>query len=306
MANIWDGITKMQKDQLSSQLASLKTVTMSNAISEMGQKASNKTVKGFNGIRRMFNVSSLREPEVVPLAERIADCKKRLDLKSADELLDETRRVILEKLKSTGISFEGNPSDDALSVAIIEAGCKSFKNQIPNELTPAQKADAIYQRYNERMISLLKKKYADATGDQKKKINEQMQKEIDSMSDESKKELCKALGVEEVTGETLAKLISTSAGASALMLALNASGFGAFMALTTIIHAIFTTTLGITLPFAVYTTSTSLLSFFLGPVGWFIFAGAEIYMLNRNKNKVIYELLAQVVWASVLECRESN
>ena len=114
--------------------------------------------------------------------------------------------------------------------------------------------------------------------------------------------LSKALGVEKVTGEMLSKFISTSAGASALMIALNASGFGAFMALTTIIHAVFTTTLGITLPFAVYTTSTSVLSFFLGPAGWILFAGAEIFMFNRNKNKIIYELLSQVVWSAVLEC----
>ena len=74
------------------------------------------------------------------------------------------------------------------------------------------------------------------------------------------------------------------------------------MALTTIMHAVFTTTLGITLPFVAYTTSTSILSFLLGPAGWIIFAGVEIFMFNSNKNKMIYELLSQVVWASVLEC----
>lgn len=302
MPNVWDGIKKMDNEQLSSQLASLKTVTMSNVFSEIGQKASNKTVKVFNGIRKIFNASAVKEPEVVPLDKRIANCKASLDLKSRETLLNETREVLKEKLKSANIHIEENPSNDALSVAVIEAACKNFKSQIDDELTPAQKADAVYQRYNERLISQTRKKYEASSEEEKRKISAQMQSEIESMSTEQKEELKKALGIEKLTGETLAKFISTSAGATALMLALNASGFGAFMALTTIIHAVFTTTLGITVPFAVYTTSTSILSFFLGPAGWIIFASAEIFMLNHNKNKIIYELLAQVVWASVLNC----
>ena len=300
MPNVIDGINKMQTDQLSSQLASLKTVTMSNVFSEMRQKASNKAVKGFNGVRKIFNANLVREPEVVPLDKRIADCKADLALKGREEILSETRSILIEKLASIGVYLSSNPSDDEISVAVIDAGCKNFKKQISDGLTPAQKADAIYQRYNEKLVAQTQEKYEKASETEKRKICEQLQKEVDSMPDERMEKLREALGVNKVTGEVLTNFISTSAGASALLLALNASGFGAFMALTTIMHAVFTTTLGITLPFAVYTTSTTILSFFLGPAGWIFLVGTEIILFNRNKNKLIYELLSQIVWSSVL------
>lgn len=304
MPNVMDGVRRMEKDQLSSQLASLKTVTMANVYSEMGQKASKGTVKAFNGIRRLFNAAPVKEPEVISLDERIANCKAELDYKGKDELVSEMRSTLVQKINalSIGALLSDNTSDDELSICVIDAACKNFKKQINDDLSPAQKADAVYQRYNERLLAQTKEKYDKATDAEKKEINAQMQKEIDSMSVEQREELRKALGVEKVTGETLTKLISTSAGASALLIALNASGFGAFMALTSIMHAVFTTMLGITLPFVAYTTSTSILSFFLGPAGWIIFAGAEIFMLNGNKNKLIYELMSQIVWSSVLTC----
>lgn len=302
MPNVMDGIRKMEKEDLCSQLASLKTVTMTNIVSEMGQKTSSKAVKAFNGMRKLFNAAPVKEPVVVPLNDRIENCKAELNSKSKDELIEEMRSVLIQKIRDAGDASIGELSDDGLSVCVIEAGCRNFKKQINGHLTYAQKADAIYQRYNERLIAQTQEKYNKASEEEKKKITAQMQRSFDAMPAEQKEELCKALGVEKVTGETLAKLISTSAGASALLIALNVSGFGAFMALTTIMHAVFTTTLGITLPFAAYTTSTSILSFFLGPAGWIIFAGAEFFMLQKNRNRLIYELLSQIVWASVLAC----
>lgn len=302
MANVMDGIRKMEKEELCSQLASLKTVTMTNIVSEMGQKTSSKAVKAFNGMRKLFHVAPVKEPAVVPLNDRIENCKAELNSKSKDELIEEMRSVLIQKIRDAGDVSNGELSDDGLSVYVIETGCKNFKNQINEHLTYAQKADAIYQRYNERLIAQTREKYNKASEEEKRKITAEMQRDFDAMPAEKKEELRRALGVEKVTGEALAKLISTSAGASALLIALNASGFGAFMALTTIMHAVFTTTLGITLPFAAYTTSTSILSFFLGPAGWIIFFGAEFFMLHRNRNKLIYELLSQIVWASVLAC----
>lgn len=302
MPNIIDGINKMQKEQLCYQLATLKTVTMSNVFSEMGQKVSHTTVKVFNGLRSLFDVAPVKEPTIVPLDQRIANCNTTLSAKSQNELIEDMRKTLIEKVNSVGNSLRDDISDDALDVCVIEVACKKFKKSINSSLSPAQKADAIYQRYNENLISQTQEKYKKASNAEKADIDKQLQEGIDSLSDEQKEEMKKALQVDKVTGETLKKFLTTSAGASALLIALNASGFGAFMALTTIMHAVFTTTLGITLPFVAYTTSTSILSFLLGPAGWIIFAGAEIFMFNNNKNKLIYELMAQVVWSSVLEC----
>lgn len=297
-----DGINKMQTDQLSSQLATLKIITMSNIFSELGQKTSNKTTKFYNGIRKCFGASPVKETKVVPIEKRIADCKLELDKKSRETLLADTRGALIEKIKSLGILLNNDVSDDALSIYVIEAACENFKKDINRNLSPSQKADAVYQRYNERLVSQMQEKYKKASDKEKEEINEQLQKEADAMSEEQKEELKKALKVDEITGETLSKLLSTTAGASAMLMALNASGFGVFMALTTIIHAVFTTVFGITVPFAVYTSLTKALAIFLGPIGWIGLAGVDVIMWNKNKKKLIYELMSQVVWGSVLEC----
>lgn len=302
MPNIFDGLEKTELETLKFQLATLEETTIKNVASEMGQKAQQGAVKLFNGLRRLANYEEVKEPKVVSLEERIENKKREFNNLEKTEVLRRMRKALGEKVASAGGMFSDGISDDELSVRVVSLATKCFKKEIAEELSPAQKADAIYQRYNERLVAQAKEKYEKASAEEKKKIDANIKKEFDSMSNEQKEELRKALGVEEITSDTLGKLIKTTAGTTALLVALEASGFGAYMALTTIIHAIFTTTLGITLPFAVYTSATSALSFLLGPGGLLLFVGVEIFMFNRSKKKIAYELLAQIVWTSVLMC----
>ncbi len=302
MPNIFDAINKMDEEQLRNQLASLEEMNVANILSEMGQKTKRGAVKLYNGLLGLMKKQAVAEPEVISLEQRVEIKKRELDKLGKSELQSRTKKVLIEKVNSASISLIENESDDEVSAWVIQTATKCFKKEIEESLTVAQKADAIYHRYNERLLSQTQQKYKEATPEQKKEIDAALQREVDAMSDTQKKELQEALGIEKITGEAMGKILKTTAGGTALLVALDVSGFGAYMALTTIMHAVFTTTLGITLPFAVYTTSTGILSFFLGPGGWLVFAGIEAFMLNKNKNKIIYELLAQVVWSSVLVC----
>lgn len=302
MPNIFDGISKMEDEALRYQLASLEEITVSNVMSEMGQKAKRGTVKVFNTLRKIVNADVVSEPKVVSMEDRVNNKKINLEKLDNEALQKRMKEVLAEKVRSATMDSILGISDDELSVRVIEIAAKSFKKEIAENLTPAQKADAIYHRYNERLISQTREKYKKASAEEKAEIDLSLQKEVDAMSNEQKEELQKALGIKNITGEAIGKLIKTTAGATKLLAALKASGFGVYMALTTIIHAVFTTTLGITVPFAVYTTSTSFLSFLMGPGGFLLFAGIETFMLAKNKNKFIYELLAQVVWSSVMLC----
>lgn len=75
-----------------------------------------------------------------------------------------------------------------------------------------------------------------------------------------------------------------SAGA---IVAGNMSGFGIYLASSTVVGAV-TSTMGITLPFAFYTSMSSAISIFLGPVGW-IAVGAMVAstLLGADWEKVI-------------------
>lgn len=299
MANIFDGIHKMDIEELQYLLATLETMTVSNISSEMGQKAKKSVVKAVNFVTDFFNKKKINEPVVVSMEQRLKNNKKKLETLSKQQLEEKLRSTIVSKLNVLGENITEADSDDVISVCVIDNAAKSYKKEISEDLTPAKKADGIFFRYNEKLLSQTKEKLKNETAEEREKTDKAIQQEIDKMGYEQQKELKKALGLENLTGQEVRKMLSAAAGTSAGILVVNASGFGAYMALTTIMHAIFTTTLGITLPFAAYTGATSALAFITGPAGWLALIGVEVFMLNRSKNKIIYQLLAQTVWISV-------
>ena len=301
MPNIFDGIEKMDDEKLRYQIATLETVTIANVTSEMGQKAGKGTIKFVNSISGMFNGRKYAEPEVVSIENRIILAKQNLEKIDRAGLNDRMKQLLQVKVKAVRSRIDDNPSDDEISVAVIEAAAKRYKDEISESLSPSQKADAVWYRYHEKLLEQTQKSLNNQTDEQKRKTEEEIQKRIDNMTGKQQEELQKALNVDILTGNTVRQILSTTAGTTAAMIALDVSGFGAYMALTTIMHAVFTTTLGITLPFAAYTGATSVLAFITGPVGWITLLGVQAFMINNSKNKLIYELMAQVVWGSIEE-----
>ncbi|OFI07047.1 hypothetical protein CLOACE_04520 [Clostridium acetireducens DSM 10703] len=119
------------------------------------------------------------------------------------------------------------------------------------------------------------------------------------MNEYQKEQIRQALEVESLTGKTIRSALLKAGAPTAILAAISVSGFGAFVALTTIIHAIFTTILGITLPFAVYTSATSILGLLTGPIGGILIFGIASYQILSGSRKLDRELCAQVVWCSV-------
>lgn len=65
------------------------------------------------------------------------------------------------------------------------------------------------------------------------------------LSNNDKEAIEKMLNIEKLTGKEVRNILIKAGTPTIIIAALSASGFGAFMALTTIIHAVFTTILGI-------------------------------------------------------------
>ena len=299
MPNIFDGITKLNDEDLKNQIATLEEVTMSNALSQMGQTFSNKTLSLYASIRKAIDGKNTKVPEVIKIEERILNKYEILKDLKRPELEQRIRNVLIQKINSATSLYLEKPSDDRISVEIIELACRNYKKEINSNLTYAQKADVIRHRYDEKILSQLQEKLSKQNAKEKKETEEAIQRELDKMPGERKEELRKALNVEELNGEIVRNVFVSTAGVSATLIVMETAGFGAYVALTTVIHAIFTTLLGVTLPFTVYTGATSVLSILTGPVGMLLAGGGTLLMLNKNKNKIIYELSAQIVWLSV-------
>lgn len=289
--SIFIGLDKLDKESLRFQIATLEMMTLKNVFGEQGQKVVNFS-------KKIFGSDQLEKSQVGILQSRIKHRAMELDSKTIMELQRLLRKVLAKKVKSAGESLTANPTDYQLSRSVIEAATKYFNN-IKEELSLKEKADQIQILYHQQLQQQTSQMMDKQSLSEQSETEEALQKELDKMTPQQAQELRKALNIESLTGETVRNALRTGGSGTAAMIALNSAGFGGYVALTTIMHAVFTTTLGITLPFAAYTSATSVLSFITGPAGWLLIGGSQAWMMNKNKNKLIHQLLAQVVWLSV-------
>ena len=260
MPNIFDGISKLSDDDVRYQVAVLEECTLSNAFSQMGGTISNKAFSFLGSIRKVIDGKEIMVPEIVTIEDRIKSKYEALQELDREELEIKIRKDLVEKINSASTLEMKNPSDDRISVEIIELACKKYKKDINSNLTFAQKADIIRHRYDEKILSQMQEKLSKQNEQERHETEMAIQKALDEMSGERQEELRQALNMKELNGEVLRKLFVSTAGVSVTLLVMETAGFGAYIALTTVMHAVFTTALGITLPFAFYTGATTLLS----------------------------------------------
>ena len=91
-------------------------------------------------------------------------------------------------------------------------------------------------------------------------------------------------GVDKVTSRVLLQSATSAGLAGTVALGVNAGGFGIYLALTTVIHAVATTLLGVTLPFGVYIAATSALS--AGSGGLLLIPVAASWILFYRRGRV--------------------
>ena len=119
---------------------------------------------------------------------------------------------------------------------------------------------------------------------------ELLAKQIAEMSLEEKLEIQKALNLQNLSGSSLRSAFISTGLPVAGIAALQAGGFGTYLALTTVMHAVFTGILGITLPFAAYTGATSALSFLTGPAGILISLSVGVLGYFWGQRKMVVSI----------------
>jgi hypothetical protein len=107
------------------------------------------------------------------------------------------------------------------------------------------------------------------------------------------------MNLETLSASSLRNAFLNSGLPIAGIAALQAGGFGTYLVLTTIMHAVFTSMLGITLPFAAYTTATSALAFLTGPVGVMLSLSIGLLGYFWGRKKIERSQYAMIVWTCV-------
>ncbi|MGE3752795.1 MAG: hypothetical protein AB7I45_01420 [Planctomycetota bacterium] len=101
-----------------------------------------------------------------------------------------------------------------------------------------------------------------------------------------------AIALEQKFGSEVRGLRTAIVGGGGL-LAANAAGFSLYIGASTLVGAI-TGALGITLPFAFYTTLSSILSVAIGPLGWVALGAVVLYKIGKPPYKTMLATVMEV------------
>lgn len=298
MATIFDGFDKISDREMCEQLATLETVTIRNIMSVYGTKAHDKVADTVNFIGSFFcKREVMNKPQVKEIDEIIRECVEELECEPRNRLEARLKKTLSERC---GVR-DKDVDEEKLSIAVVDRAADYFA--IDRILSPAEKVDAVFSRYMERMYKKIHEQLKKQTSKEKRESIRIMDEDIAAMSETDRENMRQALQVDRLTGETIYKILVTTGGTTLFLGA--ATGFGSYLALTTVMHAVFTTAMGITLPFAAYTGAASIFSILTGPIGWILLVGMGIWQFKSGASKVDGEILSMTVFLARVAYQKS-
>lgn len=292
---LFDGLQNASKEELSYLIALLRQQTMKNIFSDKFNNTVTTGKKAFNSVMSFFGKTNKTNDDIdreskenhQDINNKIKEEIRTLQSYSQEQLytlfIDEVREELDVPDSSLAL----------LSNKIISSAAKT-DSSINEELTVEQKADIIYQKTLQSIISSLEKQ----SDEERNEMIRQLDIELDSLSSDRKELIKQSLQTDHLSGEVLRNsFLKSGIGIGSLITV--GSSFGAYIAINTIIHAIFTSFLGITLPFAVYTGVAKGVSIIAGPIGWCALGGYSIYSVIKTSGKLTSAMMSVVVFIAM-------
>ena len=292
---LFDGLQKASKEELSYLIALLRQQTMKNIFSDKFNNTVTTGKKAFNSVMSLFGKSNKTNDDIdreskenhQDINNKIKEEIRTLQSYSQEQLYTLFIEEVREELDVPDSSLA------LLSNKIIASAAKT-DSSINEELTVEQKADIIYQKTLQSIISSLEKQ----SDEERNEMIRQLDIELDSLSSDRKELIKQSLQTDHLSGEVLRNsLLKSGVGIGSLITV--GSSFGAYIAINTIIHAIFTSFLGITLPFAVNTGVAKGVSIIAGPIGWCALGGYSIYSFIKTSGKLTSAMMSVVVFIAM-------
>ena len=292
---LFDGLQNASKEELSYLIALLRQQTMKNIFSDKFNNTVTTGKKAFNSVMSFFGKTNKTNDDIdreskenhQDINNKIKEEIRTLQSYSQEQLytlfIDEVREELDVPDSSLAL----------LSNKIISSAAKT-DSSINEELTVEQKADIIYQKTLQSIISSLEKQ----SDEERNEMIRQLDIELDSLSSDRKELIKQSLQTDHLSGEVLRNSFLKSGIGIGSLITVDSS-FGAYIAINTIIHAIFTSFLGITLPFAVYTGVAKGVSIIAGPIGWCALGGYSIYSVIKTSGKLTSAMMSVVVFIAM-------
>lgn len=292
MPTLFDGYMRASDEQIADQIALLETISIANAVKPLTQKAQLGAVRAIKKVGDLFGRKvDIAEPEVKDILVLLDESRKSLDGISRAEL-DAKLRDILEKRSGC----QQDSSDVLISVCLIDKAAGIF--HIGDDYTPAQKADSVYRKFYERILTNIQKILERQSSQDSAETERKLDEKIESMSREQIENISGMLKVKKLTGRGLrSALLKGRAPSSIVAEAVNA-GFGGMGALTAILSS-FYSALSLS-PASSYSPFVgSPISFVQGIPAWLTLLDIGSWQIIRSPHKIDSEMIAQSVWLAV-------
>jgi len=329
-------IEKLSHDELVEHVANLETLQWARVARELAEKKG-KEIEGSvqNGIESTFRWISefgrAHIPDEGKYKEQLHDAADKLNLladtvgekrqtltwepydvskqimNSREALVDLSEsdlrdRLIMKIAQFAGYKIKGEIDPVQLSEDSLERASAIFQDKVKIKFTAAKDVEkVIFRQYVERLLDNLKAKLDTADDDSIAAIEEKLREQLGKLSSGDAESLKEALDLQKLTSANILSLLKKGSITAGALLAADATGFGIFLFLTTLIKS-FSLLLGVTFTFATYTAATTALGFLLGPVGGSLLVGSLVVVsAGIMGNRFNSELLAGEIFA--LHCK---
>ncbi|MBE3577807.1 MAG: hypothetical protein IMX00_08960 [Limnochordales bacterium] len=132
-------------------------------------------------------------------------------------------------------------------------------------------------------------------------IEAEIERRLQALSRGERETLQRDLGLTRLTGKELRTFAARGGLTTAALAGAASTGMGIYLATTTITHALATTLLGVTLPFAAYTALTSALSLLLSPVGALVLVGAGGLIQWRKLRRAVDQRVLLYAFVTLIQ-----
>ncbi|HBN09303.1 MAG TPA: hypothetical protein DD435_11880 [Cyanobacteria bacterium UBA8530] len=227
-----------------------------------------------------WNVASL---------EQIAE-EERARLKGLEP--QEIRNQLRQELAAiSGERF--SPDEEVLERKMIAEIAEAYKIDTSFRSMEAVEKD-IFSRFLRELADRIQNQLAQLKPEETTKVEEKLFESLSKMSESDRDIMKRELNLAELSERQVLNVIRTE-GSSLVsrMVGEGQDGYGIYLTLTAATHAVFTTLMGISLPFAFYSAMATLVGFLLGPLGIaLITVGGGSYFYKRAQREYNAQLLA--------------
>jgi len=225
MLNIFNGIRCMSDDELKTEIALLKKINLINAAKSFGNKALGTVADIANSFIRSFSKDSIWDYEVVEITDMVRQEYEALSNLSRPMLLSQLKHQLAVKC---GIAEEeaDNVSEIRLSFMLCNEAAKLYN--IEKYSTIANKIEQVSIQYNTDFYTALHAKLISQDKAASEIWDRKLQKRLDAIPIEDKRELQKKLFPKEFSGKGIGRIFREERGTKYLAQALPIIGLEGF------------------------------------------------------------------------------